>query len=318
MDEELFTSMKEKEKLAQKGSSKNAAAQQEKYQAAKESYEAKHEEVAKDLADLLTNKFIDFEPKFAAIVQAQSHLFAKMSNSFQLDVLGIAKTISKLREEDNDSQSGDDPTETPSIVVPKSTPTPTPTPAVLKPPEEFQYSPNIPPRTIRPANTLENPLPPPRGTSPIPTRNQTSVVNGAVPLAGNMPTSSPYYTADGKLSIVPEAERYSYENIFRRQAPDGKMIGANAFEMFSTSGLDNQHLALIWEVSDQDKDGNLVMEEFVLAMYLINAKRRNLISEIPPIPPPQYLIKTATVAPNQSLFPPPPATYSRNPGNNNM
>jgi len=66
-DEELFTSMKEKEKLAQKGG-KNSIALGEKYQAAKESYDNKHEEVAKELCDLLDNKYVDFEPKFEAVI----------------------------------------------------------------------------------------------------------------------------------------------------------------------------------------------------------------------------------------------------------
>jgi len=98
------------------------------------------------------------------------------------------------------------------------------------------------------------------------------------------------------------------------------MTGLSAFELFSKSGLPKDQLAMIWEISDQDGDGNLVMEEFVLAMYLINAKRRNIISEIPRPPPPEYIIPVLQVpqVPQvpMGFFPPPPSSQGRYMGNN--
>jgi len=328
VDEELFASMKEKEKLAQKSAGKNSISLQEKYQATKESYEAKHEEVARELADLLENKYIDFEPKFTAIVQAQRHLFAKMSNSFELDVLGINSSINRPGTKDQDS-GDDEPVSRPSVNPPVES-------------QHQQFTPHVPPRTVRPAtNTLvpENPLaPPPRGSSPVPIRNNPGDPTGNRPSMGqpgqtmvqvqasvamnSVPQSRPTnscYTPEGKLAIVPEHERTSYEQMFRTQAPTGKMIGPNAFEMFSKSGLPNDQLARVWELSDQDKDGALVMEEFVLAMHIIQSKLRNPSLEIPYKPIPQeYVIGNFQTAlpPAPNFFPPPPGAFSRPLGGN--
>lgn len=55
------------------------------------------------------------------------------------------------------------------------------------------------------------------------------------------------------------------------------------------SRLPNSVLGKIWKLSDVDKDGNLDMDEFALAMYLIEIKLANndLPSELPEhlIPP---------------------------------
>jgi tetratricopeptide (TPR) repeat protein len=337
LDQELFTSMKEKEKAAEKGG-KNASALTEKYQAAKESYEAKHEEVARELAELLENKYSDFENKFKAIVQAQRNLFAKMSNSFDIDILGIASGISSLKmrkdEEEDSAEGNNDNAEKyhhQAYSAPPKIEEPTP-----------QFNPNVPPRTIRPVaspiNYGDSPQPPPRTASPIPSsvpRTSGTMAGGSslVPVQASVPLGSlgpppssyqpqvqinTYHTPDGKLAIVPTNERGSYEELFMRQTQGGKLSGVNAIEMWAQSGLSNEHLAIIWEVSDQDKDGHLTMEEFVLAMYLINAKRRGIITDIPHIPPPEYTIRPASrpiPTPTQqmpgSFFPPPPTTHGR-------
>jgi hypothetical protein len=51
-------------------------------------------------------------------------------------------------------------------------------------------------------------------------------------------------------------------------------------------------LAQIWELADQDQDGNLDEEEFVLAMYLINAKLRGTLPVIPQEVLPEFRITT--------------------------
>src|SRR4051812_17373725 len=63
------------------------------------------------------------------------------------------------------------------------------------------------------------------------------------------------------------------------------------------------------EVSDQDGDGNLTNEEFVLAMYLINARLRKHITTIPTTLPLEWNISKSsappTPSPSASAGPPP-------------
>lgn len=99
--------------------------------------------------------------------------------------------------------------------------------------------------------------------------------------------------APGKLAIVPAADRTQYENLFATEVAktgDTKLDGQIAFNMFSRSGLSNDDLGYIWEIADQDQDGKLTQEEFVLALHLINAKRRGFITEVPKSLTPEYVI----------------------------
>jgi len=45
------------------------------------------------------------------------------------------------------------------------------------------------------------------------------------------------------------------------------------------------------ELADQDQDGALDVEEFVLAMFLINGKLKNVYTSIPTTLPPQFIFK---------------------------
>jgi len=88
-------------------------------------------------------------------------------------------------------------------------------------------------------------------------------------------------------------EREKFEALFHREeSKEGKGVlnGELVFDMFSRSGLSNDDLGQIWELSDQDLDGCLDLEEFVLAMFLINAKLRGQITAIPATLPPEYTI----------------------------
>lgn len=51
------------------------------------------------------------------------------------------------------------------------------------------------------------------------------------------------------------------------------LIGPQAFEMFTRSGLANDQLAHIWELSDMDLDSQLSQQEFLVAMHLISLTR---------------------------------------------
>lgn len=84
-------------------------------------------------------------------------------------------------------------------------------------------------------------------------------------------------------SVIPEEEQKKYSLIFKREDPEdsGQITGLKAIGLFGRSGLTQPELALIWELADQNKDGSLSKEEFVIAMFLINSKLMGRIPEIP-------------------------------------
>jgi len=52
---------------------------------------------------------------------------------------------------------------------------------------------------------------------------------------------------------------------------DGYLTGKQAKGMFIKSGLEVKTLRSIWRLSDIDKDGKLDVDEFTVAMYLIDS-----------------------------------------------
>jgi len=61
---------------------------------------------------------------------------------------------------------------------------------------------------------------------------------------------------------------------------NGKLPGSAAREHFLASGLTMSELKQVWNLSDIDKDGYLDPDEFVVASYLVDQKRRYAV----PIP----------------------------------
>lgn len=79
----------------------------------------------------------------------------------------------------------------------------------------------------------------------------------------------------GSLQVdwVVEKDRFKFDAIFNRLNPvDGKISGAAAKSEMVKSKLPNTVLGKIWKMSDIDKDGQLDMDEFALAMHLVNVK----------------------------------------------
>jgi EH domain-containing protein 1 len=70
-----------------------------------------------------------------------------------------------------------------------------------------------------------------------------------------------------------------YKPQFDSCQKNGLVSGAAAKNVLTSSGLPTAKLRKIWELSDLDKDGNLDLVEFVLAMYLADAVKQG--SEIP-------------------------------------
>lgn len=94
----------------------------------------------------------------------------------------------------------------------------------------------------------------------------------------------------GEVEWVVAKDRYKYDAIFDTLNPiDGKVSGSAAKGEMIKSKLPNNVLGKIWKLSDTDKDGMLDMDEFALAMHLMNIKLdgNDLPTDLPPhlIPP---------------------------------
>jgi epidermal growth factor receptor substrate 15 len=74
-----------------------------------------------------------------------------------------------------------------------------------------------------------------------------------------------------------------YSLIFKREDPQqsGFITGQQALTLFTRSKLPSTELAQIWELSDQDKDGRLTKDEFVIAMWYINSRLKQIIDSVP-------------------------------------
>uniref|UniRef100_A0A9I3AJT2 Endocytosis/signaling protein ehd1 n=1 Tax=Anopheles coluzzii TaxID=1518534 RepID=A0A9I3AJT2_ANOCL len=77
----------------------------------------------------------------------------------------------------------------------------------------------------------------------------------------------------GEVDWICNRDRARTDPIFESLGPvDGKISGAAAKSELIKSKLPNNVLSKIWKLSDYDQDGFLDIEEFALAMHLINVK----------------------------------------------
>ncbi|KAI9136021.1 hypothetical protein BKA69DRAFT_1106828, partial [Paraphysoderma sedebokerense] len=71
-------------------------------------------------------------------------------------------------------------------------------------------------------------------------------------------------------SPISPDERSRYESIFYSLDPsNGKINGSQARSVFLKSNLPSHQLSQIWSLSDMDGDGQLDIDEFVIAMRLV-------------------------------------------------
>lgn len=91
------------------------------------------------------------------------------------------------------------------------------------------------------------------------------------------------------MNISP-ADRQKYSNIFQAQNPvNGKLSGQQAKAVFMQSGLALPQLGQIWNLCDIDKDGQMDVEEFILAMHFIFSTLSGSLQVLPLVLP-QHLI----------------------------
>lgn len=251
----LYSEMVNKEKAAQKAKPKEAAVAQEKASAAKDAYTVKHQEVSRDLHELVENKYEDLELVFSSVVSSQQKLFSQMSNSFEGHGLS------------NKSKTASSVTNTPRAAPAIPAASPPPPVSYHAPPPASQSAPPVPVQSIPPpipqqsappaipvqsysappiptAHSPPVPVADPYGAPPsLPSQSSAPplpVSSGPPPLPGQTPAPvSPHGGKKQKLAIVSAIEREKFEALFaREEAKEGKGVlnGEFVFDMFSRSG----------------------------------------------------------------------------------
>eukprot|EP00029_Vermamoeba_vermiformis_P007071 TRINITY_DN2949_c0_g1_i1.p1 TRINITY_DN2949_c0_g1~~TRINITY_DN2949_c0_g1_i1.p1 ORF type:complete len:637 (-),score=121.69 TRINITY_DN2949_c0_g1_i1:4-1893(-) len=181
-----------------------------------------------------------------------------------------------------------------SVVIPHANGSAAPS---LPPRASVSYTQTLPNNS----NSYGNPGAPPKQPPKVAAAPQAAPTR-----PGPMATTPVASTSGRSISDIPEIpaeERTKYSLIFKREDPNntGTIEGPAAYALFNRSGLSQDDLAQIWELADQDQDGALDIEEFVLAMFLINGKLKSLYTSIPTVLPPQFIL-TKTPNPQYQVY----------------
>ncbi|KAL9920789.1 epidermal growth factor receptor pathway substrate 15 isoform 1-T1 [Glossina fuscipes fuscipes] len=89
-------------------------------------------------------------------------------------------------------------------------------------------------------------------------------------------------TGDWSISVI---DRLKYEQLFESLKPVAGMLAGNKVKgVLMDSKLPMETLGKIWDLADQDKDGNLDKHEFIVAMHLVyqTLEKRTVPDVLPP------------------------------------
>ncbi|XP_030379532.1 epidermal growth factor receptor substrate 15-like 1 isoform X2 [Scaptodrosophila lebanonensis] len=141
---------------------------------------------------------------------------------------------------------------------------------------------------------METTSPPKVGEIPktVPSRIQT------VPVS-----SGGLVNADWSISVI---DRLKYEQLFESLGPQNGMLPGNKVKgVLMDSKLPMNILGTIWDLADQDKDGNLDKHEFIVAMHLVYQTLQK--RTVPSVLPPELRKPSAAGPPPKPAMPPAPA-----------
>ena len=105
-------------------------------------------------------------------------------------------------------------------------------------------------------------------------------MNKNIKIIENRPT-----TASITIPPIPSTSRNKYLQVFQSndQTSSGFVSATQAKILLVQTGLQQQQLAQIWQLSDCDLDGKLCLEEFILAMHLCDyAKTGSILPSVLP------------------------------------
>ncbi|XP_034652803.1 epidermal growth factor receptor substrate 15-like 1 isoform X1 [Drosophila subobscura] len=110
-------------------------------------------------------------------------------------------------------------------------------------------------------------------------------------------------TGDWSISVI---DRLKYEQLFQSLRPqDGMLPGDKVKGVLMESKLPMNILGTIWDLADQDKDGNLDKHEFIVAMHLVYQTLQK--RTVPSVLPPELRKAGGAGPPPKPAMPPPPA-----------
>nr|XP_016928839.1 epidermal growth factor receptor substrate 15-like 1 isoform X5 [Drosophila suzukii] len=141
---------------------------------------------------------------------------------------------------------------------------------------------------------LETANPPKVGELPktMPSRIQT------VPVSSGGVTNG-----DWSIGVI---DRLKYEQLFESLNPHNGMLPGNKVKgVLMDSKLPMNILGTIWDLADQDKDGNLDKHEFLVAMHLVYQTLQK--RTIPSVLPPELRKPGGAGPPPKPAMPPPPS-----------
>ncbi|XP_052843724.1 epidermal growth factor receptor substrate 15-like 1 isoform X4 [Drosophila gunungcola] len=108
---------------------------------------------------------------------------------------------------------------------------------------------------------------------------------------------------DWSIGVI---DRLKYEQLFESLGPYNGMLPGNKVKgVLMDSKLPMGILGTIWDLADQDKDGNLDKHEFVVAMHLVYQTLQK--RTIPSVLPPELRKPGGAGPPPKPAMPPPPA-----------
>eukprot|EP00794_Sanderia_malayensis_P000125 gene125-736_t len=136
--------------------------------------------------------------------------------------------------------------------------------------------------------------------------SQSSVV--AAQATASFPQSTAFsQPSTASMGILPAANRMKYNQMFKAadHEKNGFLRGDQARQLLIQSGIAPDKLAKIWDLSDINKDGNLDVDEFIIAMHLIDVVKSGqpVPTALPQglIPPGKKFIETETSQPDVAL-----------------
>jgi epidermal growth factor receptor substrate 15 len=144
---------------------------------------------------------------------------------------------------------------------------------------------------------------------PLPRFDGISIAPAPVPV-GSPPPAAPIQAqgTGGAIRIPPltPEKATQYASLFERQPLSNNMLsGEQARTIFEKSGLPNEALGRIWQLSDTEQRGALVATEFIIAMHLLTSMKSGALRALPNVlPAPLYEAATRrgsmAAAPRQS------------------
>ena len=170
----------------------------------------------------------------------------------------------------------------------------------------FQQSMASQPPMIPPAPAASVPVPGPG--RPAPPSASVNPGRPPIPSATSMsaviPTSRSGSLSGGEWAVTTQAQKkYREQFSMVDSGRTGFVTGVQARGILMQSGLPQPALAQIWNLSDVNHDGKLSVEEFILAMFLVERTRSG--APLPPILPPELVPPSFRSVPQQQPLSPP-------------